>query len=460
MKQRTYREEQNNATPEETYRALERTLRRIQGFGLVFIQCSPAEGERVIEYVRQKISSKQVEVLRLENKISYLYDEIETFQKEKPSDILFITGIEKSLVDYIKLGIGGQGDYYKEDTVPRILGHVNLQRERFRDNFDICFVFLVRKFAYKYFIRRAPDFFDWHSGMFEIPTELEILEQESSRLILEGDYENYLLLSDEERKAKLVEFKECLEDERLSQKKKVYLWFELGNLYASNKEYRSALSLFEKVLQLNPNDDLAWYNRGNALSQLGQNEEALSSFEQVLQFNPNDDLAWYNRAKALFYLEQYEEAIVSFEKVLQINPNDYLTWNNRGVALGLLGKYEEALSSFEQTLQLNPDQEIAWNNQGVALSDMGKYKEAIASFEKVLQLNPNNDLAWYNKACCYALQDEIELAVESLQHAITLNPEDNRERARTDSNFDCLCDNSQFKILITDSVALNSKYNN
>jgi len=423
MKQRTSREEQNNATPEETYRALERTLRRIQGFGLVFIQCSPAEGDRVIEYVRQKISSKQVEVLCLENKINYLYDEIETFQKEKPSDILFITGIEKSLVDYIKLGIGGQGNYYKEDTVPRILGHVNLQRERFRDNFDTCFVFLVRKFAYKYFIRRAPDFFDWHSGIFEIPTELEILEQESSRLILEGDYEKYLLLSDEERKAKLVEFKEYLEDERLSQKKKVCLWFELGNLYASSKEYKSALS----------------------------------SFEKVLQFNPNDDLAWYNRAKALFHLGQYEEAIVSFEKVLQINPNDYLTWNNRGVALGLLGKYEEALSSFEQTLQINPDQEIAWNNQGVALSDMGKYKEAIASFEKVLQLNPNNDLAWYNKACCYALQDEIELAVESLQHAITLNPEDNRERARTDSNFDCLCDNSQFKIMITDSVALNSK---
>jgi superkiller protein 3 len=54
--------------------------------------------------------------------------------------------------------MGGQGNFYKVDSVPRILNHLNQQRERFRDNFKICFIFIVRLFGLKYFIQRAPDF--------------------------------------------------------------------------------------------------------------------------------------------------------------------------------------------------------------------------------------------------------------------------------------------------------------
>ncbi|MEC4816697.1 MAG: hypothetical protein SAK29_26035 [Scytonema sp. PMC 1069.18] len=85
----------------------------------------------------------------------------------------------RALQRYIKPGYGGQGNFYKEDSVPRVLGHLNLHRERFRDNFNICFIFLVRLFGLKYFIHRAPDFYDWRSGVFEfleekIPVTIDI----------------------------------------------------------------------------------------------------------------------------------------------------------------------------------------------------------------------------------------------------------------------------------------------
>lgn len=147
--------------PEEEYEDFIRALKRAKGFGLLFIRCSHVQGKQLAARVNEDIPQKEIKVLqleKLEQTIDNLYNIIESYTNYEQINILFITGIEKSLESYIKPGYGGQGDYYKLDTVPRILGYLNLQRERFRDNFNTCFVFILPLFALKYFIRRAPDF--------------------------------------------------------------------------------------------------------------------------------------------------------------------------------------------------------------------------------------------------------------------------------------------------------------
>jgi hypothetical protein len=148
-----------------------RSLTWRKGFGLVFIRCSPRESQRLISQLREDIPKKTMEVLLLDKPIENLYEVIYNLPNRDETNILFIKGIENSLKEYIKPGYGGQGHYYKLDTVPPILNHLNLQRERFRDNFNICFVFIVRLFGLKYFIHRAPDFYDWRSGVFQLTEE-------------------------------------------------------------------------------------------------------------------------------------------------------------------------------------------------------------------------------------------------------------------------------------------------
>ncbi len=464
------------------YQALVRALKRRRGFGLLFVRCSPAEGEGLIAKVREDIPQKRIDVLRLEKSIDNLYEIIQSLPNKDELDILFITGIEKSLVDYIKPGIGGQGHYYKGDTVPRILGHLNLQRECFRDNFKICFVFLLPQFALKYFIRRAPDFFDWRSGVWEFPTSPRLVEEESSRIVLEGDFEEYRKLSPQERKQKIFDIQELLAEEYQTAERKAELFFEQGNILIAGNDWEEAITSFEKALQFNPDNDAAWYNRGIALKKLGRYEEALASYEKALKFKPDKDEAWNNRGLALRKLGRYEEALASYDQALKFKPDDDAAWNNRGLALRKLGRYEEALASYDQALKFKPDKDEAWNNRGLALVilgryeeavasydqalkfkpdddaawynrgnalvNLGRYKEAIASYEKALQFNPDNDSAWYNKACCYALQGNIDLAIENLEKAINLNPDKYPEMAKTDSDFDSIRQDPRFQTLI------------
>jgi tetratricopeptide (TPR) repeat protein len=87
------------------------------------------------------------------------------------------------------------------------------------------------------------------------------------------------------------------------------------------------------------------------------------------------------------------------------------------------------------------------HNRGLTLYRLKKYDEAIASYNKVLEIKPDFDAAWYNRACCHAVTQNFDQAIKDLQRAIELEPQ-NRERAKTDCDFDTIREDERFKQLI------------
>ena len=476
------------ATAEEEYAALKASLRRNRGFGLLFAQCSPAQANQLIERVGEDLPQKRMGVLKLDSATQNVYEAVRQFLGEKDVEILFVTGLELSLYAYEdqKRKEGWQSDRvygYSWEGVPPVLRNLNQQRDRFRDNFDTGLVFLLPRFAVDYLIHRAPDFFDWRSGVFELPMDAEALQRESTRIVVEGDYGKYCTWTQAERYKKLIEIQALLEEAGQTEARKAQLWFERGLLLAAAREYEKAILSWDKALEFKPDYHEAWNNRGNALFNLGRYEEAINSFERALEIKLDYDAAWYNRGIALGNLGRYEEAINSYDKALEIKPDKDAAWNHRGIALGNLGRYEEAITSFDKALEIKPDYDAAWYNRGIALDDLGRYEEAITSYDKALQFKPEDDAAWnnrgialfnlgryeeaitsydkalefkpdkdeawYNKACCYGLQNQADLAIENLQRAIELAPEKNRDMARTDSDFDSIRHDPRFQALLS-----------
>jgi tetratricopeptide (TPR) repeat protein len=336
----------------EIYHYLRRSLKRRQGFGILFVRCSPVQGEEIITRIKQDIPEKKVAILELTESIDNLYDLIDDTVKQNQNnlDILFITGVEKSLVDYIKPGIGGQGDYYKLDTVPPLLGHLNWQRERFRDNFNICLVFIVPKFVLKYLVRRAPDFFDWRSGVFDFPSNQENLAMQTQNILDQADFNEYLKLSSLQRQQKILEIKEIIEETHQTEDNKATLWFEIGNIYIINQEYEDAIAAYDHALEIKPDKDQAWNNKGVALGNLGRYEEAIAAYDHALQIKPDKDEAWNNKGNVLGNLGRHEEAITAYDQALQIKPDKDEAWNNRGYALLKMGKYDEGMESVNKSI--------------------------------------------------------------------------------------------------------------
>ncbi|MBD2204990.1 tetratricopeptide repeat protein [Calothrix sp. FACHB-168] len=412
--------------PEAAYQDLVRALRRKSGFGLFFVQCTPVEAENLIAKLPQEIPQKQIEALRLVEAIDNLYKRVAEFVKDKQIDILLIKGLEYSLYKYEKRTFGEitEGQFSNLTSVPHILNHLNQQRERFRDDLPFCFVFLLRSFSIDYFIHRAPDFFDWRSGIFELPTTPELVEQESTRLILEGNYEQYLKLSQEQKIEKVLEIQDLLAEKHQTEDSKVSLLFKLGNLLYTVKEYEAAIASYDKALEIKPDLHEAWYNRGIALGNLGRYEQAIASYDKALEIKPDLHEAWNNRGTALENLGRYEQAIASYDKALEIQPDDHEAWNNRGYALENLGRNEQAIASYDKALEIQPDYHEAWYNRGNALDELGRNEQAIASYDKALEIQPDYHEAWYNRG--YALDElgRYEQAIASYDKALEIQPDD------------------------------------
>ncbi|WP_255427086.1 tetratricopeptide repeat protein [Sphaerospermopsis sp. LEGE 00249] len=374
---------------DEEYQAFLRTLRFTEGFALLFVRCSPASGEQLISKVKEDISDKSIEILKLNKNVTNLYIEVDQLPNKNYINILFITGLESALYKYEEAKtLAGWSSrkthHYSWEGVPPILININQQRERFRDQFKICFVFLLPQFAIKYFIHRAPDFFDWRSGLFNFPLDSTTLEQESNRIIQEGSYEKYVNLTPEETNQKILEIIEIIEHDEIDNEQKAKLFFELGYLQNIKQDYQAAISSFDKALEFKPDDHEAWNNRGNSLDNLGRYEEAIASYDKALEFKPDKHNAWNNRGISLHNLGSYEEAIASYDKALEFKPDDQYAWNNRGISLDNLGRYEEAIASYDKALEFKPDKHNAWNNRGISLDNLGRYEEAIASYDKAL----------------------------------------------------------------------------
>ncbi|QQE65086.1 hypothetical protein GFS31_17710 [Leptolyngbya sp. BL0902] len=483
------------ADPEAQYQALRRSLRRRKGFGLLFIQASPAKAQELLQRLQTDLPQKTIGTLTLTEPITNLYNLVAERPDLADLNILFIQGIEKSLEADIKPGYGGEGDYYNLDTLPPLLSHLNQQRDNFRDHFGhLCFVFVVPPFALKYFLRRAADFLDWRSAIFtfadthaeerKIQARIQVAQGEETKdsnlqaLIYflqgnaqneTGDYKKAIASYDAAAAVAVIpEFHGLINNNKgivleiLGQHEAAISCYDAAltinpnNHEALNNKantlsnlgyYEAAITTYDAALAIKPDLHEALNNKGIALEKLGQYEAAIAAYDQVLAIKPDKHNALYNKGIALDHLGQYESAIAAFDQALAIEPDDHEALNNKGIALGKLGQHEAAIATFDQALAIEPDYHEAWDSKGYALAMKGCFDEAIICFDKAIEINPQYANAIYNKAFTVSRTCNLDEALELLRWAIALDPK-YRTMAKTDTDFDPIRHDDRFRALV------------
>ncbi|NEO94309.1 MAG: tetratricopeptide repeat protein [Moorea sp. SIO3G5] len=381
---------------QEYYLRLKRDLSWREGFGILFVRCTTVQEKLIFEEIKQDINDKTVEVLKLDHSIDNLYDLIEEKVNDNPIDILLISGMEKSLdlKDYIKHTIENPKKSYQREALASLLGHLNWQRERFRDDFNCCLVFTVRKYTLRYLVRRAPDFFDWRSGVIEFPVDRDIdlldyytpfqadIEQQKPQDVSQDqkdivhtpeDYYDLLkklLLLEYENNGDLQAIHDVVKsnaDKLDSSFAKTLEQWILNNCYERNPEEKEAIAGIVESLCI----DIYEYNLGKSANTI---EIAITGLETVLQLPTRETLSqeW---ARTLHDLggvyrnrivgdkaENLEKALACYKQALTVRtfeafPIDWaITQNNLGIAYRHRIKgdksqnIEEAIACYQQAL--------------------------------------------------------------------------------------------------------------
>ncbi len=414
-------DDESGIDPEREYQSLLNSLKRKRGFGFTFVRCSPAEGEELIGRILEDIPSFSIELLRLDHPVHDFCQVVQDLPLTDSLNILFVTGIETFLVNASSI----EAEPSQPESVPRSLSHLSVQLEQLEQSFpNIRFIFLIPLYALKYFIQQTPDLLDWQSDVFEFPTEMELQQEDSLRVLLEENYQKYLQLSPAERQQKLAEIQHQIESGQIEIEAKAEMLLEQGGLLALEGSYAQALANCSLAVALRPDFYLAWYNRGFTQSILGLYEEAIASYDTALAIQSDFYPALYNCGVSLSILGRYEEAISNYQLALQFKPDYYHAFIGIGTAQADLCHYEEAVLNYDRALALKPDDHHTWYCHGFALSSLRRYEQSIESYDKALELKPDDAHIWYSRGRALAELNQYEAAIESFNKSLDIQPYD------------------------------------
>src|SRR5262245_30158210 len=172
------------------------------------------------------------------------------------------------------------------------------------------------------------------------------------------------------------------------------LSFHKGVVAYGQQRYDEARSLFEKVLELDPNDTVAIHYLALIAQKQGDRARARELIERGLAIDPDD--ADLRTDLGVLQLEAglTAEARESFDKVLAARPDDARAQLFAGIAAYRAGAYAEATPHLERAVALDPTLAMqARYYAGLSEAFLGNLPVAEGAFDEIAGASPQHPLA-------------------------------------------------------------------
>jgi tetratricopeptide (TPR) repeat protein len=198
----------------------------------------------------------------------------------------------------------------------------------------------------------------------------------------------------------------------------------LGSALKQAGRLEEALQVFDKTIQLKPDDPLLWCRFASILVALGRNAEALLSYQHALKLDPHHWEAAYHCGELLHRSARFEEALSYFDRCDEWRPDHVRTLQARARCLRALKRFEECLAENVRAHALDPADPISCNNVGSTLLSLDRPDDALRWFDEALALQPNSGEVLLNKASALAQLVRFDEAMVIYERAVASDPND------------------------------------
>jgi tetratricopeptide (TPR) repeat protein len=192
---------------------------------------------------------------------------------------------------------------------------------------------------------------------------------------------------------------------------------------AETGNYEAAKQICAGILERDAENAEALHLLGVLAYQVGlQAQEALSLIDRAIAADP-DNNRFFNTRGALYYaLGMNAEAETAFRRAIAIDRADGNAWNNLGNALLRLDQVAAAEACFREAIRVSPALTDAINNLGTALKREGRLDQALACFREAALRRPDYLDAHCNLAEIHHQLDDKPAAERHFRRAIEIDP--------------------------------------
>jgi tetratricopeptide (TPR) repeat protein len=204
----------------------------------------------------------------------------------------------------------------------------------------------------------------------------------------------------------------------------------LGQSYMGQRLPAEAAPYFERLVALDPEDEVAHLFLAKSRSEAGEEDEARAALERAIELSPRNVELRQRLADLLLKTGDDVAAVEQHRSLAQTFPEVPKYRVQLGRALLLAGDDETAQTQFEEATDLNPLSDLVHADVGDALHEAGRLKAAAARYERAVELRPKNQLYNLKLGRTYSLlstadggdEEYFEKAEETLRRTANLPP--------------------------------------
>jgi len=169
--------------------------------------------------------------------------------------------------------------------------------------------------------------------------------------------------------------------------------FERALAASRDGNFGDALPLWNRVLELAPQDAAAWSNRGNVQLALGDPEAAIADQGRAMQLDPENPDPHLNRGTAEEALKQWDAAEADYRWILDRDAAagrlpDASALYNLGNVQGSRGDWQAARTSFVAASEARPGFAMARSSAALAAFQLADLDSAETELRRIIRRYP------------------------------------------------------------------------
>jgi len=193
--------------------------------------------------------------------------------------------------------------------------------------------------------------------------------------------------------------------------------FQLGQLYARNKQYGEAYACYEKLISSDTLNSFYYKQYAIVASQANAPIISLSNFFQAVKLNPRDIEAYALLGDVLLEADQYDIADSLLTQALTLNLSSQLRLLLAKAQLGE-GKYEDVIRTTEQLMVKGDTLPAYARLLGISYFQLDKFDKVIPCMDFLLKNELKAEWIYYYLGVSYQRMNEQDSAIVYLNKAI------------------------------------------
>jgi len=200
-------------------------------------------------------------------------------------------------------------------------------------------------------------------------------------------------------------------------------YFYMGKAWYYKGNDEKSLMLFNKALELEPEDSKIYEAIGKSYYWMGEKDKAKDYYLKAINYNKTQSEAYNGIADVYIDKEEFTEALEWAEKALKYNKQSHYIYNTIGNIYRGMENYEKSIKNYEKALSLNAKVEYTYYNLSLNYITLGKFDLAIENASKAIEFGQNAS-NYFSRGAAFYYNENFKSAIQDFEKSLELDPND------------------------------------